>query len=268
MNSPLPLSRREFLRIGGATLVLSNWVDRAEAAEGEFEFVVINDTHYVDQDCAPWQAKVVAGIRRSAPEAVLCLHAGDISDDGSVQACAIMRDIYAHVGCPFHAVPGNHDHISDSDRSGYDAAFPGKLNYAFDHGSWQFVALDTTEGSQASATNVSATTLAWLDEQITKLDPKKPTFVFTHFPMGEGVDMRPLNADDVIARLSRLNVRWVHCGHWHGESVHPVGTATLTTSRCCARLRGNRDGSPLKGWHIYRAAADGTLSRKFISFEG
>jgi hypothetical protein len=38
----------------------------------------------------------------------------------------------------------------------------------------------------------------------------------------------------------------------------------LTTSRCCARIRDNRDGSPLKGWHLYRAAADGTLARRFV----
>jgi hypothetical protein len=68
----------------------------------------------------------------------------------------------------------------------------------------------------------------------------------------------------LLARLRRLNLRWVHSGHWHGESTKPWGQATLSISRCCARLRGNRDGSPLKGWHVYRAWPDGSLTRRFV----
>jgi hypothetical protein len=96
------------------------------------------------------------------------------------------------------------------------------------------------------------------------LDRKAPTFVFTHFPLGQGVEYRPTNAEALIERLVRLNVKWIHTGHWHGESVRKAGVLTSSTSRCCARLRGNRDGSPFKGWHVYRAQADGTLSRRFV----
>ena len=74
-----------------------------------------------------------------------------------------------------------------------------------------------------------------------------------------------VRADALVERLARFNLRWVHCGHWHGESVRPSKGIPLSTSRCCARIRGNRDGSPLKGWHIYRAAPDGTLTRRFVA---
>jgi hypothetical protein len=260
---PHSVSRREALRLTSAALFLAPWT--AAADETSFEFIAINDTHYIDGECRPFQANVVRQMRTDAPKAAFACHAGDISDRGTADALGTMRDLYGEEGLPVHPVPGNHDFITNADRTGYDEAFPGKLNYAFVHAGWQFIALDTTQGTDFADTKISADTLAWLDEHTSKLDLKLPTFAFTHFPLGEGVEMRPLNAAAVIDRLLKFNLKWVHSGHWHGESQNPAGPASLTTSRCCARLRTNRDGSPLKGWHVYRASAVGALSRRFVS---
>jgi Calcineurin-like phosphoesterase len=260
---PRFISRREALRLSGAALLLAPWTARAD--DGSFEFIAINDTHYIDDKCRPFQANVVRLMRADAPKAEFVCHAGDVADRGTAEEMEVMRDLYAEAELPLHSVPGNHDFIKETDRTGYDAVFPDKLNYAFVHAGWQFLAFDSTQGTDSDKTKVASGTLAWLDEQAGKLDLKLPTFAFTHFPLGEGVEMRPLNADAVVERLLRFNLKWVHCGHWHGESKHTANTATLTTSRCCARLRTNRDGSPLKGWHVYRASVDGTLSRRFVS---
>jgi 3',5'-cyclic AMP phosphodiesterase CpdA len=257
-------TRREILRLAGLTLAAHSFTRGEEAAPGTFEFIVVNDTHYLDEQCGAWLKRVTAAMNENAPEAVFCLHAGDLTDRGSRAANAAMADIFSKLGLPLHPVPGNHDHLTETDRSGYDATFPDKLNYWFAHAGWQFLALDTTQGTDFDGTRISAGTLAWLEDELPKLDPRQPVFAFTHFPLAEGVEMRPLNADALLKLLARTNLRWVHSGHWHGESTHPVGGFTLTTSRCCARIRGNRDGSPLKGWHVYRAAPDGTLSRRFV----
>jgi hypothetical protein len=257
------MTRREALRLSGAALLLTPWT--ALADEGSFEFIAINDTHYINDECRPFQANVVRLMGADAPKAEFVCHAGDVADGGTAAELSAMRELYAEAMLPMHPVPGNHDFIKDTDRTGYDAVFPGKLNYSFVHAGWQFIAIDTTQGTDFDQTKVSPVTLAWLDEQAGKLDLQLPTFAFTHFPLGEGIEMRPLNADAVIERLLKFNLKWVHSGHWHGESKQPARTATLTTSRCCARLRTNRDGSPLKGWHVYRASADGTLSRRFVS---
>jgi hypothetical protein len=263
MTIPHSITRREALRLTGTTLLLSPWTSRADDAS--FDFIAVNDTHYIDHECRAFQTAVASQMRADAPKAAFVCHAGDVSDGGTTEALASIRDIYRDAGLPIHPVPGNHDFMTPTDRTGYDAAFPGKLNYSFTHAGWQFIALDSTQGMDYSDTIVSRETLAWLDQQITKLDLKLPTFAFTHFPLGKGVEMRPLNADAVLDRLLKLNLKWVHCGHWHGESNHAADAATLTTSRCCARLRGNRDGSPLKGWHVYRASSEGALSRRFVS---
>lgn len=257
-------TRREILRLAGLTLAAHSFARGEEAAPGSFEFIVVNDTHYLDEQCGAWLARVVDAMRESAPKAAFCLHAGDVTDRGTREAGVEMARIFGKLSMPFYPVPGNHDHLTDTDRSGYEAAFPGRLNYRFTHDGWQFLALDTTQGTDFEGTNISAATLAWLGEELPKVDPRQPVFAFTHFPLSDGAEYRPVNADAFLAQLTKTNLRWVHSGHWHGESVKPVGACTLTTSRCCARIRGNRDGSPLKGWHVYRAAPDGTLARRFV----
>jgi Calcineurin-like phosphoesterase len=264
-SRPATFSRREILRLVGLSLVLQPWARADEPLPvGAFEFIAVNDTHFVDELCRPWQARVVAAMRDSCPQAAFCLLVGDVSDRGNSEACAAMHSLYGELGAPLHAVPGNHDYLRENDRSGYDAVFPDRLNYRFEHGGWQFLGLDSTQGVEWKDTEISATTLAWLDDELPKIDPHRPTFVFTHFPLGEGVELRPLNANALVMRLAKLNLRWVHNGHWHGESLHQVGDFSVTTSRCCARVRANHDGSPLKGWHVYRATPDGTLARRFV----
>ncbi len=261
-------SRREILRLGGLTLLLPSWAEAESeeiGAQDSFEFIVVNDTHFLDDKCAEWFRPVIEAMKKSAPKAAFCSVAGDVTDRGTAEACGAIRDLFAQLEIPVHTVPGNHDYLSDTDRSGYDHVFAEQLNYHFDHQGWQFLGLDSTQGIQSVDTLIPTDTLEWLTREIPKLDAALPTFAFTHFPLGEGVELRPRNADEMVALLQKLSLRWVHSGHWHGASLTNVGAAGLMTSRCCARIRGNADGSPLKGWHVYRASADGTLTRRFAA---
>ena len=88
------MTRREALRLGCLTLVLSPWSDTAaaDASSVSFEFVVINDTHYVDEDCRAWQRSAASAMRQSAPAALFCAHAGDMTDRGDEPACATMKE--------------------------------------------------------------------------------------------------------------------------------------------------------------------------------
>jgi 3',5'-cyclic AMP phosphodiesterase CpdA len=267
LNSTSPLTRRTALRLASApiiTLGLSRFVHAADKAQG-FTFIAVNDLHYFDDECAPFFRHVVTQMRASAPEAAFCLIAGDVADGGEAAQLSAVRDIFRGLEVPFHTVPGNHDYLTQSDRSGYDAIFPNKLNYAFDHGGWQFIGLDSTQGTDYDETLVAASTLAWLDATLPTLDRSAPTVAFTHFPLGEGVTYRPRNADVVLAKLRTLNLRAAYSGHWHGLSELRVGETEVVTNRCCARIRGNRDGSPLKGWWVCHAAPDGKLTRRFAT---
>ena len=261
------LTRRAALRLASAPLLAlgaGRFAQAADAAEG-FTFIAVNDLHFSDEECAPFFRNVVARMRESAPKAAFCLMVGDIADGGTAAQYAPLREIFAGLGVPLHAVPGNHDYVTDLDRTAYDAAFPGKLNYVFQERGWQFIGLDSTQGTDYDKTKISDATLAWFDATLPKLDAAAPTVAFTHFPLGAGVVYRPLNADEVLGRLRKLNLRGTFSGHWHGLNEQRLDRADLVVNRCCARIRGNRDGSPLKGWWVCNAAPDGTLTRRFVA---
>ena len=271
MNTPDKLSRREVLRLSlGTLLSLGLWPGRlsaeASAPDAAFTFIAVNDLHYREAACTPWFERVVAAMRLSAPGAEFCLVGGDLSDNGTEEQITGIREVLQKLKIPSHVVIGNHDHLTASDRSPWEKLFPGQINYAFEHQGWQFIGLDSTEGNKASNTQISAATFAWLDANLPKFDPRRPTVILTHFPLGSGVAYRPLNADDLLARFRSFNLRAAFSGHWHGFSERQLRDATLTTDRCCSRVRANHDGSIVKGWFVCKVAG-GELNRTFVAFD-
>lgn len=167
---------------------------------------------------------------------------------------------------PLYAVPGNHDYLADDDRKAYDELFPGQLNQVLEHRGWQFIGLDTTQGTIYEKTNIQQATFDWLETNLPKLDKKKPTIIWTHFPLGAGVTYRPQNADALLAKFDGFNLRAAFCGHWHGYSEKTWHDAVLLTDRCCARVRGNADGSPKKGWFVCTVEKQ-KITRRFVELE-
>jgi hypothetical protein len=234
-------------------------------ASGEFTFIAVNDLHCRDPECRPWFDEVVREMKRSAPDAEFCLLGGDLADEGTAGQLTSVRDAFRNLEIPLHAVVGNHDYEASCRRVAYEQIFPAQINYTFEHSGWQLVGLDTTEGTKSSNTSISEVTLCWLDDFVPGLDPVKPTIIFTHFPLGELVVARPLNADDLLKRCALLNVQAIFSGHFHGFTERHFGKATLTTDRCCSRVRDNHDGSAAKGWFVCRAVG-GKITRKFVAF--
>ena len=147
-------TRRALLR--KATIYAAFAAGRSFAAPTgkAFTFLAINDLHYLDADCGRWFRAMVAQMKASAPDAKLCLISGDLTDLGAQEAAASVKEIFSTLGVPFHTVPGNHDYApTTQSREAYDAIFPGKLNYRFEHDGWQFIALDTTMGTKSDKTD-------------------------------------------------------------------------------------------------------------------
>lgn len=241
--------------------------EETKPAAESFRFFQLNDLHYLSDDCGRWFRAMIAQMKASEPDAKFALMCGDLANDGDRYALDAVKDVFGTLGVPFHVVPGNHDYTDKESREHYDAVFPGKLNYHFEHGGWQFIGIDTTMGTNYKDTTIAESTLAWIDDAIAKLDAKKPTIAFTHFPLATGVTMTPLNAAAVVERLLKLQLVASFSGHWHGLSEVKHGVSLMATSRCCARVRANADGSPQKGWWVCEAKGDGTLTRRFVEFK-
>ena len=174
-----------------------------------------------------------------------------------------VKEIFGSLGMPLHVVPGNHDYLTQTDRSAYDSLFPGRSNYHFKHNGWQFVALDTTEGLRYEKTSVPDATLRWLDDNMRKLSKRRPTVCFTHFPLGNGAPMRPLNADMLLERFRDYNLLAVFSGHHHGFTERFHEGTCLVTNRCCAISRTNHDKTKEKGYFLCEVA-DGVIDRTFV----
>jgi hypothetical protein len=265
------LTRREMLRLSAGTLLsLGLWPGRLRADNAtsvrDLTFLAMNDLHFFEEACGPWFDQAMAAARVSAPSAELCLICGDLTENGTGEQLTGVRNAFGKLGMRTYPVIGNHDYSSATDRRSYEEIFDGRINYAFDHGGWQFVGLDSTDGVRWKNTTISSATLAWLDDKLPNLERRKPTILFTHFPLGTGVPMRPLNADDLLSRFLEFNLRAVFSGHYHGITERTLRAATITTGACCSRLRGNHDGSKEEGWFVCRATASGDVQRRFIEF--
>jgi hypothetical protein len=160
-------------------------------------------------------------------------------------------------------VPGNHDYLTNQDRSAYDTLFPNRSNYLFEHRGWQFVGLDTTQGTAWEKTKIQPATLRWADDNLRKLDHERPTVLFTHFPLGHEVRYRPENADALLDRFRKFNLQAVFNGHFHGFTEKEFEHAKVTTNRCCALKRGNHDKTTEKGYFVC-TARNGAVERRFV----
>jgi 3',5'-cyclic AMP phosphodiesterase CpdA len=261
--------RRQLLRWGaGGLLAAGLWPGalRARGADtgGDFSFAVVNDLHYNDERCGPWFEGLVRHLKARPEPIDFCLLAGDLAERGKPEQFAPVRDIFRALGRPVHVVIGNHDYRTAEDRRPFEEAFPSSLNHHFDHKGWQFVGLDTSEGTKAVVA-AQPPTLQWLDATLPRLDGKRPTVVFTHFPLGPMVICRVTNAGDVLGRFKDYNLQAVFSGHYHGFTERRLGATVLTTNRCCSFFRPNHDRSKEKGYFLCRAR-DGRLERSFVEF--
>ncbi len=253
------------LRTGAAGLMGSLFAGFGSAKgtpAADFHFLVVNDIHYRDDQCGAWLEKVVAKMRSLREQPSFCVIAGDLSEHGETRELAAVSDIFGTLPMPVFNVVGNHDWRTPRDCGGFDEIFPRSRNYVFEAQGWQFVALDSTRGQRVFLSMVPEHSLRWLDSTLPKLDHRKPTILFTHFPLASNY-LSPVNGNEVLRRFAPLDLREVFSGHWHGLSLHDRNGVALSTGRCCSRWRNNHDGSPAKGF-VVCAVRGGAVSRRFV----
>ena len=249
----------------GALLALGLWPGclSAKARSGEpggFKFIAVNDTHYLSPDCGLYLEGVVRQMKTEGAE--FCLHLGDLTEKGERAHLGAMSTILTDLDAPAYAVIGNHDYVTQTDRRAYESLFPRRLNYHFEHRGWQFVGLDSTDGKTYEKTDIQPATFRWLEDNLQKLNPRQPTVLFTHFPLGDGVKYRPGNADALLERFKPFNLQGIFSGHWHGFTERKIGEVFAVTNRCCALKRGNHDKTKEKGYLVCEAR-DGKVTFRF-----
>jgi calcineurin-like phosphoesterase family protein len=259
------LSRRKLLKLSASTLLASSlWPGTlaADDSTGEdFNFIAVNDLHFFDNKCLPFFQNVIRSMS-AQKEMDFCIIDGDLSESGTAEQIAIVRDLFKSLNMPLYTVPGNHDYTPKNDRSAYEELMPKMINYTFDHKGWQFVALDSTDGTKAKVA-ILKPTLQYVADTIPKLNQKRPTILFTHFPLGKDVTNRATNADALLEQFKPTNLRGVLGGHYHAYTERKMGEFILTTNRCCSFHVKNHDGSKEKGYFTCQVK-DGKVQRTFV----
>ena len=265
---PPKSSRRGLLSAAGLS-ALAMGLPRGALADGadsqDFTFAVVNDVHYVDEKCGAWFAKVLEGMKEHRPD--FCLLVGDLVEDGTAKQIGAMKELLAASKFPVHVVVGNHDHTPANDRRAYAEAFGEATNYQFEHKGWQFIGLDTTQGHTGANTVIARETLDYLGGALKTLDGKRPTVLFTHFPLGWLLPSRPKNAQALLQHFVGHNLQAVFNGHFHSATTRVWGPCELTTNTCCSLRRKNHDLDPRKGYFVCRTK-DGVVKRQYVRVDG
>jgi hypothetical protein len=266
MNHP-NITRRRLMQMSAGTLLVSGLWPGAlrgqDAASQDFSFIQVNDVHYIDDRAIPFFKDAIQKMKQALPDARLALMVGDTCEHGTPAELNGMKDILKTLGMEVRTVMGNHDWTTQTDRAAYEQTWPNSINYTFDHGGWQFVGLDTSDGVKWQNTAVSKATLDWVDQNLPRLDKRRPMILFTHFPLGEGVRYGVTNGADLLNRFKEYNLKAVYNGHFHGFTERDNGAFAITTDRCCSFHRDNHDGTREKGFFACRVK-DGKLTRQFV----
>jgi 3',5'-cyclic AMP phosphodiesterase CpdA len=261
-------TRRQLMTWSAAALLTANlWPGRlfaAEKAAAAFDFIIVNDIHSHDPDCSPWFAKVVASMKAQKAKPLFCFIAGDVTEDGEPEQFKIAADAFKKLGLPIYAVPGNHDYTKFKGMKidAYNEAYPKSINYTFEEGGWQFLALDSTDENKAECP-IGRPTFDYVDATLAKLDKSKPIVLITHFPLGPEVPNRSINGDTLLLRFRNHNLAAIFGGHHHGYTSTFVRQIPIKTNRCCAHLQKNHDGSREKGYFVC-SVEDGKLTADFV----
>ena len=178
----------------------------------------------VDEDCGKFHEHVVASMKEQKAKPEFCIIAGDLADGSTPAQYDIVKTAFKALGMPVYTIPGNHDYTTKQDRKNYEEACPKALNYTFEHKGWQFVMLDSTDGTKAKCA-ILKPTFDYVDEALPKLDKNKPTLLVTHFPQGPKVTNRSTNADDLLDQFKpyqfkRRLWRALSCLYRHGSSEY------------------------------------------------
>ncbi len=258
------LARRRLLQLPvGMWLSSHCWPGACADDKGgkSFNFIVANDLHSLDKKCPPFFEKVIQSMREQKPEFIVL--AGDLAENGTSEQLGVIKEIFTAPKIPLYVVPGNHDFTKDDSRKPYDDLFPNQLNHLLTIHGWQFLFLDTTQQQRHTNTEISKETFEFVEASLKKLDKKNPTVVCTHFPLGEKVNMRPKNAEELLKLFTEVNLKAVFSGHYHSQTEVKKGETILTTNRCCAISRSNHDGTKEKGY-FHVTMKEGVLKREFV----
>src|SRR5258706_2768896 len=236
-----PVDRRQFLKIAGlGGVVFASGLGCAstksgmgyEAAQDEFFFVQLSDTHWgfkgaPNPDAHVTLPKAVAAVNALDPQPDFIVFTGDLThttDDPAERRrrLAEFKKITADLkSTNLRFMPGEHD--ASLDRGEAYREFFGAPYYSFDHKGVHFIAVDNVSDPAA---RIGEQQLAWLKSDLARQANDARIVVFTHRPLFDLYpqwDWATRDGAAAIELLMPYRNGTVFYGHIHQEHHHMTG---------------------------------------------
>ena len=237
----MKIDRRDFLKLAGIGSVvlasdlggLDSLANRALAAEEEFFFVQLSDTHWgftgpaVNPDSTGTLIKAVEAVNSLKIHPDFIMFTGDLThvtddDKDRRKRLSEFRDIISKLKVKnLRFMPGEHDAGLDEGEAFKE--FFGKTHYAFDHKGVHFIVLDNVSDPTST---VGEDQLAWLNTDLKQRDKNSPIVVFTHRPLFDlypDWDWYTRDGAKAIELLIPYPNVTIFYGHIHQEHHHHTG---------------------------------------------
>ena len=233
------INRRDFLKlvgIGGAVFAtgLPGCMNALRKSDmDDFYFVQLSDTHWgfngpkVNPDADGTLKKAIASVNSLEQKPDFIVFTGDLThttEDATVRRTRLaqFKDIVSALDVKkVYFMPGEHDASLDNGQA-YQEFF-GAPYYTFDHKGIHFIALDNVSDPAAM---IGEKQLAWLRNDLGRLQNDAPIVVFTHRPLFDLYpqwDWATPDAAAAIAMLMPFKNVTVFYGHIHQEHFHKTG---------------------------------------------
>lgn len=190
----------------------------------DFTFVHITDSHSesavtISQNTITFAQLSTLDIVYLAPyktfsfKPSFIIHTGDITEYGGEHAWSIHTAYLVGIKIPIYHVCGNHDNtwsaLNFKIRENYGAPF-----YSFDTFGCHFVGL-CSASPQEPLPSIGIEQINWLKQDLAKVGPKTPIFIFFHHPLHSTEFANPIEKYALLDILRPYNVVLILNGHGH-----------------------------------------------------
>jgi len=203
-------------------LFCAGWRVSAQGNVPDFSFIHCSDVHV---PAGKESAATVAQMRDvkevkltpynvTAPPPSFAIVTGDLTEfGGGKEWWQQYLDLWKDFPFPIFHISGNHDATWDCLRDRI-RQLHGNAFYSFDRNGCHFIALDTAT-PQDPRPSIPQEFLVWLQEDLKKVTPETPIFVFCHHPLGGSEFASKYDSDRLLDLLRPYNVAAFLVGHGH-----------------------------------------------------
>ena len=178
-------------------------------------------------------AEIVNEVNRDFADSVSFVFLqGDLADDGSRAAYAVVRGELDRLTVPWCAIIGDHD-VHEKSFANFKEAISEETHYAFTVGDTRFLAMNAFDVPEPPSFTVSDEQLRWVEDELELATKNNQTkVILLHcYPS----DLK-VGRDEVRRLVRDYEVRLVDMGHTHYNEIANDGWSLYTATRSTGQI--------------------------------